>query len=106
MNMTSALLVESNCCMTPNKLQENVLWHVYVILGQSLIILKVDTIRTTRKCSNQTLKKDGRQIKKDSLNICISVDCNSFRPVYMLQLLIFINIIMYTIAICDPNKRF
>ena len=31
-------------------------------------------------------------IKKDSLYICISVDSNSLRPVYMLQLFIFINI--------------
>ena len=26
-------IVESNCCMTPNKLQESVLWHFYVFLG-------------------------------------------------------------------------
>ena len=29
----SLLLVESNCCMTPKKLQESVLWHFYVLLG-------------------------------------------------------------------------
>ena len=28
-----SILVESNCCMTPNKLQESVLWHDYVLLG-------------------------------------------------------------------------
>ena len=27
------IIVESNCCMTPTKLQESVLWHFYVILG-------------------------------------------------------------------------
>ena len=38
-------------------------------------------------------KKRWPPIKKDSLYICISVDSNSLRPVYMLQLLfIFINI--------------
>ena len=37
-------------------------------------------------------KKRWRPIKKDSLNICISVDSNSLRPVYMFQLFIFINI--------------
>ena len=78
--------------MTPKKLQESVLWHFYVLLGPLLSILKVGTTRTTRKCSNQTLKKDGHRFKKDSQNICISVDSNSFRPVYMLQLFIFINI--------------
>ena len=29
----NGLVVESNCCMTPNKLQESVLWHFYVLLG-------------------------------------------------------------------------
>ena len=38
------------------------------------------------------IKKDGRRLKKDSLYICISVDSNSLRAVYMLQLFIFINI--------------
>ena len=28
-----SFLVESNCCMTPKKLQESVLWHFYVLLG-------------------------------------------------------------------------
>ena len=37
-------------------------------------------------------KKRWPPIKKDSLYICISVDSNSLRPVYMLQLFIFINI--------------
>ena len=37
-------------------------------------------------------KKRWPPIKKDSLNICISVDSNSLRPVYMLQLFIFINV--------------
>ena len=37
-------------------------------------------------------KKRWPPIKKDSLYICISVDYNSLRPVYMLQLFIFINI--------------
>ena len=39
-------------------------------------------------------KKRSPPIKKDSLNICIAVDSNSFRAVYMLQLFIFINIFM------------
>ena len=37
-------------------------------------------------------KKRWPPIKKDSLYICISVDSNILRPVYMLQLFIFINI--------------
>ena len=37
-------------------------------------------------------KKRWPPIKKDSLYISISVDSNSLRPVYMLQLFIFINI--------------
>ena len=37
-------------------------------------------------------KKRWPPIKKDSQYICISVDSNSLRPVYMLQLFIFINI--------------
>ena len=40
-------------------------------------------------------KKRWPPIKKDSLYICISVDSNSLRPVYMLQVFIFINIILY-----------
>ena len=38
------------------------------------------------------VKKRWPPIKKDSLYICISVDSNSLRPVYMVQLFIFINI--------------
>ena len=37
-------------------------------------------------------KKRWPPIKKNSLCICISVDSNSLRPVYMLQLFLFINI--------------
>ena len=49
-------------------------------------------------------KKIWPPIKKYSLYICISVDSNSLRPVYMLQLFIFINIFIQLQSICDPNK--
>ena len=45
-----------------------------------------------QKVFKSDFKKRWPPIKKDSLNICISVDSNIFRPVYMLQLFIFINI--------------
>ena len=45
-----------------------------------------------QKVFKSDFKKDGHRLKNDSQNICISVDYNSFRPVYMLQLFIFINI--------------
>ena len=50
--------------MTPNELQESVLWHAYVLLDPLINILKVDIIWATKKGSNQTLKKDGRRFKK------------------------------------------
>ena len=31
--ISNGRIVESNCCMTPKKLQESVLWHFYVLLG-------------------------------------------------------------------------
>ena len=42
--------------MTPNKLQEIVLRHFYVLVGPQVNILKIDIIWTTKKGSNQNFK--------------------------------------------------
>ena len=68
--------------MIPDKLQENFLLHVSVLIDTWKNILKVDRIRTTRNGSYITLER------KLDLTACISVGFNCFKPFYTRNLFI------------------